>query len=56
MSKRKYICMIRDNEEEEFSIGSKITTNLKSLKEFQKSLLTEDVDCKIFSIQEIKIK
>jgi len=54
MSKNKYICLIKDDVDIEYSIGHSITTNLKVLKELQKLLIAEDVICKIYQIREIK--
>jgi len=56
MSKNKYIGMIQEEFDDDFSLGYRIDSNLKALKKWRKEMITCNgvEDCKIFQLREIK--
>lgn len=53
MKKKIYICLVKDEVSDEYSLGQGLTTNLEQLKELRGLLKRENVDCKIFELKEI---
>jgi hypothetical protein len=53
VSKKRYICLIKDDYGDGYGIGQGVTTNLPKLKKFQAVLKQENVECKIFQLKEI---
>ena len=55
MSKERYIGLIHDERNDDFTIGYNISTNIKKMLKWKEEMLNcGDVeDCKIFEIKEI---
>tara|TARA_B100000497_G_scaffold5886_1_gene5841 strand:+ start:957 stop:1190 length:234 start_codon:yes stop_codon:yes gene_type:complete len=56
MSKKRYIGLIHDERNDDFTIGYNISTNIKKMLKWKEKMLNcVDVeDCKIFEIKELK--
>ena len=55
MSKKRYIGLIHDERNDDFTIGYNISTNIKKMLKWKEEMLNcGDVeDCKIFEIKEL---
>jgi len=55
MSKERYIGLIHDERNNDFTIGYNISTNIKKMLKWKKEMLNcgDIEDCKIFEIKEL---
>ena len=58
MSKKRYIGLIHDERNDDFTIGYNISTNIKKMLKWKKEMsnCVDVEDCKVFEIKEIQNK